>query len=131
MMERMKLLAFVVALGVAAVSAGAQEKKGEKAAAAAAGPYELPAFDAVKDKCKLSAEQAPKVEAAYKEGATKEEETKKRAKENQTDRKDLEKFLAMGKIDLINKVKDILDDGQKKTYDGLVAASVPDKKKKK
>ena len=127
MMGRMKILAFVVALGVAAVSAGAQEKK----AAGAAGPYELPAFDAVKDKCKLSAEQAPKIEAAYKEGATKEEETKKRAKDNQTDRKDLEKFLAMGKIELINKVKDILDDGQKKTYDGLVAAATPDKKKKK
>ena len=130
-MERCKILAVVVAAMVAAGAAGAQDKKKGEAQAAAVGPYSLPTFDLVKDKCKLTADQAPKVEALYKEGATKEEETKKRAKDNQTDRKDLEKFLGLGKIDVINKVKEILDDTQDKTFDGLVIAADTTKKKKK
>lgn len=131
-MERCKILAAVVAVIVAAGAAGAQDKKKKgEAATAAVGPYSLPTFDLVKDKCKLTADQAPKVEALYKEAATKEEETKKRAKDNQTDRKDLEKFLDLGKIDVINKMKEVLDDAQDKTFDALVIASAPDKKKKK
>ncbi|HLF92200.1 MAG TPA: hypothetical protein VJB14_01965 [Planctomycetota bacterium] len=129
-MERMKLFLVAVAACVAFGTAAAQDKKKTDAPAAAAGPFNLPTFDQVKARCKLTEDQLPKVEAQYKEAATREEETRKRAKDNQTDRKDLEKFLGLGKVDAINKVKEILDNDQKKTFDGLVAA-MPDPNKKK
>ena len=129
-MERMKVLLVLVAACVAAGSGAAQDNKKKDAQAPAAGPFNLPTFDQVKAKCKLTEDQAPKVEAQYKEAATREEETKKRAKDSQTDRKDLEKFLGLGKIEAVNKVKEILDNDQKKTFDGLVAA-MPDPNKKK
>jgi len=129
MMERMKILAVGVLLAAASAMAGAQDKKAPPAGAV--GPYELPALDVVKDKCKTSAEQNTKLEVIYKDAGAKEAETKKLAKDNGTDRKDLEKFLAMGKIEIVNKVKEVLDDTQDKIFDQLVAAALPDKKKKK
>ena len=106
--------------------AAAQDKKD-----ASGGPFGLPLLATVKEKCKTSDEVNTKLEAIYKDAGAKEEETKKTAKDNQTERKDLEKFLGMGKNDAINKIKDVLDKDQQKTFDGLVAAATPDKKKKK
>lgn len=128
-MERIKISMVAVAVLLAAGLAQAQDNKKKKAADAPAGPYGLPLLAAVKEKVKLTAEQEPKVSALYDEAVKEEEATKKRAKENQTERKDLEKFLAEGKSATVNKIREILDDGQKKSFDALVSASGAPKKK--
>ena len=113
---------------LSAALAAAQDKKDDKAAA---GPFDLPTLVSVKEKCKTSEEQNGKLEAVYKDAATREEETKKRAKDNGQDRKDLEKFLGLGKIDTINKIKEVLDEGQKKTFEEMMGAANNDAAKKK
>jgi hypothetical protein len=135
-MERIRLaaaaLAATLVLGTAA--AGAQDGKGDakkKEAPVAAGPFGLPSLAAVKDKCKPSAEQAPKLEAIYAEGVKNEADTRKRAKEQATEKKELDKFLELGKTDVINKVQDLLDDAQDKIFNDLLKAATPDPKKKK
>lgn len=119
--------AFVAAAALWAGAAAAQDKKDDKAA----GPFELPAFVAVKEKCKTSEEQNGKLEALYKDAATREEETKKRAKDNGQDRKELEKYLLLGKNETINKIKEVLDEGQKKSFEELMGAANNDAAKKK
>jgi len=125
-MERIRIGMVAMAVMLAAGLAQAQDKK--KPAETPAGPYGLPLLTAVKEKIKLTAEQEPKVTEIYAGAAKNEEETKKRAKENQTDRKDLEKYLAEGKSDAINKIRVVLDDAQKKTFDSLLSAAAPKKK---
>lgn len=126
-MERIRITMVAAAVLFAAALAQAQDNK-KKPAETPAGPYGLPLLAAVKEKVKPTAEQEPKLTEQYAAAAKNEEETKKRAKDNQTDRKDLEKFLSEGRSDAINKIRAILDDGQKKTFDGMVAASAPKKK---
>src|SRR5437763_133401 len=106
--------------------AAAQDKKD-----APGGPFGLPLLATVKEKCKTADDQNTKLEAIYKDAGAKEEETKKTAKDNQTERKDLEKFLGMGKNDTINKIKDVLDKDQQKTFNDLLNAGGDTKKKKK
>jgi len=120
--------AFLAAAVLWAGAAAAQDKKDDKAAA---GPFDLPTLASVKEKCKTNEEQNGKLEAVYKDAATREEETKKRAKDNGQDRKDLEKFLGLGKIDTINKIKEVLDKDQQKTFDELMGAATSDANKKK
>ena len=108
--------------------AAAQDNKKD---APPAGPFGLPLLATVKEKCKTSDEVNTKLDAIYKDAAAKEEETKKTAKDNQSDRKDLEKFLALGKNDTINKIKDVLDKDQQKTFNDLTNAGGDTKKKKK
>jgi hypothetical protein len=128
-MERIRIGWVALAVILAAGAAQAQDNKKKKAAEAApAGPYGLPLLEQVKEKCKVTKEQEPKVAELYAAAAKNEEETKKRAKENQTERKDLEKYLAEGKSDAINKIKAVFDDEQKKTFDQMVSASAPKKK---
>jgi Spy/CpxP family protein refolding chaperone len=128
-MERIRIGMLALAVLLAAGLAQAQDNKKKKAAEAGpSGPYGLPLLASVKEKLKLTAEQEPKVSALYDEGAKEEEATRKRAKENQTDRKDLEKFLAEGKSTTVNKIRELLDDGQKKSFDALVSAAAPKKK---
>ena len=128
-MERMRILVVVAAACLGAGAAAGQDKKKDEKPAT--GPFELPALATVKEKCKTNDEQNGKLDSIYKDAAGKEEQTRKTAKDQQTDRKDLEKFLSMGKVETINKVKEVLDKDQQKTFDGLVAAATPDKKKKK
>jgi|SRR5579883_611097 len=120
------LLSVAIAAGLAS-GAVAQDKKGTPAAT---GPYGLPSFDAVKDKVKPTDEEAKKIEEIYAQGVKNEAETKNRAKENGTDGKTLANYLSQGKIEVINKVKEVLDKDKSKLYDDLVRASQPDKKKK-
>ena len=108
--------------------AAAQDNKKD---AAPAGPFGLPLLATVKEKCKTSDDVNTKLEAIYKDAVAKEEEIKKTAKDNQSDRKDLEKFLTLGKNDTINKIKDALDKDQQKTFSDLTNAGNDTKKKKK
>jgi hypothetical protein len=124
-MERIGLAACAVLLA-AGVLLAAQDK-----AVGGAGPFGLPVLAAVKEKCKPTEEQAKKLDEIYAAGAQNEVDTKKRAKDSQTDRKDLEKFLAEGRTDVVNKVLEVLDEGQDKTYQQLMKDAVPAKKKKK
>jgi hypothetical protein len=121
------LVAAVLAIGLAS-GAVAQDKKG--APAAATGPYGLPSLDAVKDKVKPTEDEAKKIEEIYAQGSKNEAETKNRAKESGTDGKTLAGYLSQGKIDVINKVKEVLDKDKSKLFDDLLRASQPDKKKK-
>jgi len=102
----------------------AQDKKD------AAGPYGLPTLAAVKDKVKPSEDEAKKIEEIYATAAKNEAESKARAKESGTDGKTLAGYLSQGRIETINKVKEVLDKDKSKAYDDLVRASQPDKKKK-
>ena len=122
-MERTKILAAaaVLAVGLAAM---AQDK-------AAVGPFGLPLLASVKEKCKPNEEQGKKLDEIYAAGAQNEIDTKKRAKENQTERKELEKFLGEGRTEIVNKVLELFDDEQDKTFQQLVKDAVPAKKKKK
>lgn len=129
-MER-TIIAAALAFVWAAIPAAAQDGKKKKGPAGEAGPFGLPTLSQVKEKCSPSAEQAPKLETAYADAAKNESDIRKRAKEAESDRQSLEKFLTMGRIEVVNKVKEILDDGQDKTYDGLVAAAEAAKTKKK
>jgi len=131
-MERI-MWAVAVTLALAAGAAAAQDNKGDKkkeAAPAELGPFGLPTLASVKEKCKPTADQAPKLEAVYADATKNEADTRKRAREQATEKKDLDKFLAMGKNDAINKVKDLLDEAQKKIFNSLVVKTTPDPKKK-
>jgi hypothetical protein len=122
-MERKNVVALLMGLCLAGV-AWAQDKGG-------GGPYGLPAFAEVKEKIKLSDEESKKVEEIYA-GATKnEQESKQRAKENGTDNKTLQGYLALGRVETINKVKESLDKDKAAAYDKLCLAEQPAKKKKK
>ena len=128
-MERKRLVLAVWSLVVAAgLSSGAVAQ--DKKAPAAGGPYQLPSLDAVKDKVKPTDDEAKKIEEIYAQGSKNEAETKQRAKDNGTDGKTLAGYLSQGKIEIINKVKEVLDKDKSKLYDDLVRASQPDKKKK-
>jgi len=116
------VLAAVLAVGFSS-GAFAQEK--------AAGPYGLPTFADVKDKVKPSDDEAKKIEEIYTTAAKNEAESKSRAKENGTDGKTLAGYLSQGRIETMNKVKEVLDKDKSKAYDDLCRASQPDKKKKK
>jgi hypothetical protein len=129
-MMRSRIWMVVVGVAFAMGVTAAQEKKAEKAAA---GPFELPLLASVKEKCKTNDDQNGKLETVYKDAVAKEEQTRKTAKDNQTERKDLEKFLLMGKNDTINRIKEVLDKEQAKAFDGLISAAdgAAEKKKKK
>ena len=117
------LMAALVAFGMSSMSF-AQEKGGE-------GPYGLPALAVVKDKVKPTDDEAKKIEEIYA-GATKNEgDSKKNAKENGTDNKTLQGYLLQGRIETINKVKEVLDKDKGKLYDEACKAAEPAKKKKK
>ncbi|HEV3026617.1 MAG TPA: hypothetical protein VG457_03550 [Planctomycetota bacterium] len=117
------LAAALLAIGFSAGAAG-QDKK------AATGPYGLPALADVKDKVKPTEEEAKKIEEIYATAAKNEAESKARARENGTDGKTLAGYLSQGRIETVNKVKEVLDKDKSKAYDDLVRASQPDKKKK-
>jgi hypothetical protein len=125
-MERIGMV--VMSLVLAAGLAQAQDNKKKKTEETPVGPYGLPVLAAVKEKLKLTAEQEPKITEIYTDAGKNEEETKKRAKDNNTDRKDLEKYLGEGKSSTINKVRAVLTDDQKKSFDALVSAAAPKKK---
>ena len=130
-MERKRLVLGLLSLAMAVgfvSGAVAQDKKG--APPANTGPYGLPSLDAVKDKVKPTEDELKKIEEIYAQGTKNETETKGRAKENGTDGKTLAGYLSQGKIEVINKVKEVLDKDKSKLYDDLVRASQPDKKKK-
>jgi hypothetical protein len=126
-MQRKRLvlpgMAAVLAVGFSAFAV-AQDKKAD------AGPYGLPSLASVKDKVKPTEDEAKKIEDIYTTAAKNEAESKSRAKENGTDGKTLAGYLSQGRIETINKVKEVLDKDKSKAYDDLVRASQPDKKKK-
>jgi len=127
-MERKKVvLGMLSAVAVLGLSLGAvaQDKK------EGGGPYGLPTLADVKDKIKPSDEEAKKIEEIYATGTKNEGESKSRAKENGTDGKTLQSYLLQGRIETINKVKEVLDKDKAAAYDKLVAGSQPEKKKKK
>ncbi|HVR83860.1 MAG TPA: hypothetical protein VMU54_06070 [Planctomycetota bacterium] len=125
-MQRKRVVLGLAALLAIGFSAGlaAQDKK------AGAGPYALPALADVKDKVKPSEDEAKKIDEIYATATKNEAETKARARENGTDGKTLAGYLSQGRIETINKVKEVLDKDKSKAYDDLVRASQPDKKKK-
>jgi hypothetical protein len=129
-MERKRVVLGVLSLIVAAGLTSGALAQDKKAAAVGTGPYGLPSLDAVKDKVKPTEEEAKKIEEIYAQGTKNEAETKNRAKESGTDGKTLAGYLSQGKIETINKVKEVLDKDKSKLYDDLVRASQPDKKKK-
>ena len=118
----LSLMAAVVAFGFSGV-VFAQEK--------AAGPYGLPTLADVKDKVKPTDEEAKKIEEIYATATKNEGDSKKNAKENGTDNKQLQSYLLQGKVETQNKVKEVLDKEKGKLYDDLCRGSQPDKKKKK
>lgn len=125
-MERKRVVAAALVVALAAwMSSGvsAQDKGG-------GGPYGLPTFAEVKDKVKLTDEEAKKVEEIYTAAAKAETESKARAKENGTDRKTLESYLTAGKNETVNKIKEAIDKEKGKEFDKLCAAAAPAKKKK-
>jgi len=124
-MERKSLVAWVMALGLAGIAAAQDKKDG------GGGPYGLPTFADVKEKIKLSEDEAKKVEEIYAGAAKNEQESKARAKENGTDNKTLQGYLALGRVETINKVKESLDKDKATAYDKLCLAEQPSKKKKK
>src|ERR1043166_4315775 len=127
-MERIRIVAVLAAACLAAGAASAQEKK--KDDKAATGPFELPALATVKEKCKTNDEQNGKLETIYKDATTKESDTRKTAKDSGSDKKDLDRFLLMGKVETVNKIKEVLDKDQQKTFNDLCNAGDTKKKKK-
>jgi hypothetical protein len=121
-MERKSVVALVMALGLAGM-AWAQDKGG-------GGPYGLPTLADVKEKIKLTDDEAKKVEEIYAGAAKSEQESKQRAKENGTDNKTLQGYLSLGRVETINKVKESLDKDKAAAYDKLCLAEQPKKKKK-
>ena len=79
----------------------------------------------------MTLDEAKKVEEIYATAAKNETESKARAKENGTDNKTLQGYMATGKNETINKIKEVLDKDKQKAFNDLLLASVPDKKKKK
>lgn len=122
------LLAVLLASG--AVLAQDTKKKKPEAAAPETGPLSLPTLAAVKEKCKPTEAQGPKLEALYAEATKNEADIRRRAKESESDRKTLEKFLADGRLDMVLKIKEVLDGPQKKTFDDLATAAAASGKKK-
>src|SRR6266545_1780176 len=100
-MERKSVVALAMALGLAGMAWAAQDKKD-----GGGGPYGLPTYADVKDKIKLSDDEAKKVEEIYAGAVKNEAESKQRAKENGTDNKTLQGYLALGRVETINKVKE-------------------------
>jgi hypothetical protein len=131
-MER-RFIATSLALLLVAAAAGAQDVKKKADAAPEAGPFTLPTVASVKEKCKPTEAQAPKLDAIYADAVKSEADIRRRAKEAESDRKTLEKFLADGRLEVVLKVKELFDAQQDKTFDDLVtaaaAAGMPKKKK--
>lgn len=128
--ERKRVVALAIWVGLAVwMSSGAwaQDKKD----AAAVGPYGLPTLDAVKDKVKPSDEELKKIDEIYATATKNEAESKVRARENGTDRKQQESFALQARNETINKIKEAIDKEKGKLFDDLCRGSVPDKKKKK
>jgi hypothetical protein len=127
-MERKSVLAFIAAFALAGVCL-AQDKKDT---GGGDGPYGLPPLAAVKEKVKLTEDEAKKVGEIYATASKNEQESKVRAKENGTDRKTLEGYMTIGRNDTVNKIKEVLDKDKGSAFDKLVASQPPpDKKKKK
>jgi hypothetical protein len=124
-MERKSVVALAMVLGLAGIGWPQDKKEG------GGGPYGLPTYADVKGKIKLSDDEAKKVEEIYAGAAKNEQESKQRAKENGTDYKTLQGYLALGRVDTINKVKDSLDKEKAAAFDKLCLAEQPTKKKKK
>jgi hypothetical protein len=124
-MERKSVVAFTVLLGLTGLAWAAQDKK-----EGGGGPYGLPAFADVKEKIKLTDDEAKKVEEIYTAAAKNEQESKSRAKENGTDNKTLQGYLQIGRNETVNKVKEALDKEKAAAYDKLCLAGQPSKKKK-
>ncbi len=124
-MERKNVVALLMVLGLAGAAWSAQDKK------EGGGPYGLPTLADVKDKIKLTDDEAKKVEEIYAGAAKNEQESKARAKENGTDNKTLQGYLQLGRVETINKVKEALDKEKSQAYDKLCMAEQPAKKKKK
>jgi hypothetical protein len=126
-MQRKNLvLGSMAALVTVAFSSGAfaQDKKDST------GPYGLPTLAEVKDKVKPSDDEAKKIEEIYTTAAKNEADSKARARENGTDGKTLAGYLSQGRIETINKVKEVLDKDKSRAFDDLVRSKQPDKKKK-
>lgn len=124
-MERKNVvLGLMAAVAVLSLSsfAGAQEKGG--------GPYGLPTLAEVKDKVKPTDDEYKKIEEVYAAATKAEAETKQRAKDNQTDGKTLKGYIDQGRIEYINKVKEVLDKDKSKLFDDMLRAQQPAKKKK-
>lgn len=125
-MERKRVVALVIAFGVAAwVASGASAQDTKPG-----GPYGLPLLADVKDKCKTTDEEAKKLDEIYATAAKNETESKARAKESGTDRKAQESFATIAKNETINKIKEALDKEKGKIFDGLCRDMAPAKKKK-
>ena len=121
-MERKNVVGLVLALGLMSGVAFAQES----------GPYNLPPLEKVKKEIKLTDDEAAKITDLYGQAAKQEAESKARAKEQGTDRKTLEGNLANGKVEIINKIKEVLEKDKASAFDKLVASQpAPEKKKKK
>jgi hypothetical protein len=116
------LMAAVVVLSLSSF-AGAQEKGG-------AGPYGLPTIAEVKAKVMPTDDEMKKLEEVYAAAAKAEAETRQRAKDNQTDGKTLKGYIDMGRIEYVNKIKEVLDKDKAKLFDQLLASQQPAKKKK-
>ena len=108
---------------VAALLLFAPVQDGKKKEAAETGPLGLPLLAAVKNKCKPTAEQSPKLEALYAEAVKNEADIRRRAKEAESDRKTTEKFLADGRLEIVLKIKELFDAPQDKAFDELASAS--------
>ena len=108
-----------------------QDGKKKEAAAADVGPFALPTLAAVKEKCKPTEAQAPKLDALYADAAKSEVDIKRRAKEAESDRKTTEKYLADGKLEVVLKIKELFTDSQDKSFDDLSAAVAAQGAKKK
>ncbi len=127
-MER-NLIASLALVLMAAGAAAAQDGKKKKAEAAVeTGPFSLPTLAAVKEKCKPSEAQAPKLETIYADAAKNEADVRRRAKEAESDRKTLEKFLADGRLEVVLKIKELFDAPQDKAFDDLASAAANKKK---
>ncbi len=125
-MERKNVvLGLMAAVAVLSLSSfvNAQDKAG-------GGPYGLPTLAEVKDKVKPTDDEYKKIEEVYAAATKAEAETKQRAKDNQTDGKTLKGYLDQGRIEYVNKVKEVLDKDKAKIFDEMLRAQQPAKKKK-
>ncbi len=125
-MER-RFVALSLVLCLAAGAAAAQDKK-KKAETPETGPLGLPLLAAVKEKCKPTAEQAPKLDTLYADATKNETDIRRRAKESESDRKTLEKYLADGRLEIVLMIKELFDAAQDKAFDEAAAAAAPKKK---
>lgn len=127
-MER-NLIASLALVLLASGAVTAQDGKKKKAEAAVeTGPFSLPTLAAVKEKCKPTEAQGPKLETIYADAVKNEADVRRRAKEAESDRKTLEKFLADGRLDVVLKIKELFDGPQDKIFDELASAAAGKKK---